>query len=1221
VAAAAVFVFFLHATARTPPAQNPAAPPAGAQIVQDAGYPELRVDGVPFFIHAAQFDYFRIPRDLWSSSLDRYRGLGINTIDLRIPWNWHQPRDGAFDFDGRTNPRRDLRFLLQLIAEKRMKLIARPGPVFGEHWPNAGLPSWLLARQTYTQNSSAAELALPDPESALRILLTDEKNMTYARQWLTAVARELAPYGSRRLVRVTDTGKRWDEPVEKMIGGPLLFVALNDATAMRTGTGEPALRHALAEVREALEAGGLDAIYFLSVPDVASRGVQTFLAGSANGTAPPAVAGQWSFNPAMAWTDASRIQEYASGVYDGPLLTETDATSLAFLTSSLSAQPDFPPFLASFSTTTFTPAHDVGALQPSPENTLVASRILLGSGLRGIEYAPLQDTLTPAGWEIPTEARYFRWDAALDLAGNPEPRAAGVMRNGQLLSAWGAMLAASHLRVDFGIVDWRACLASGFAGQTAAPGLARSLKEISEVALTAGFTPELVNPDAQSAERLLRDNVIVLPALEEAGRRLLLSDAAQTHLVEFVKRGGVLIYFPERPPGALLEPLWQSAPATSPAGRGVEEWAVAGGRVIASSNRFSASFYGQNREEGRLPPEDSAAAQSLTELLARARRPRILRRSQNENAGTRLLVTQIISNQAGTRPTDFPKCVADQLCAATLVSVTNLSPDQPAAERLDLLDPRPAVSGAVPATLALDVTVPARESLLLPVHAPLCAEASAGERCTDEVVAAGAELLGAQRDGTTLELTFFAPSNAEVRVRLERPPSRIELDDNIRLQGSWDEKTNELTVRLLRGAAPGYRRTLEMRLRYTPHAVQKPGPSSERRRYFQYQVFDAIRLPLAGDTSLPSNPPLVPANPRDGGHLVISAWNHSNSDRGIDFELDGPFHGSGSVRIFPDRLQFTRIRFQPERNASEENSPATSSNSGLLSGQLQIRSGHDRASSTILYLLARENENRHYQYDFDRDGSNEWVLESSLLRVIVSPADGGRALALVDKSSNTNLITLGGALRDRVVPASDVHDPMHEAGLLTPIRRYRAAWLEGPQGTALVEEDFDRERAGVTSHVEKTLRLAAPQTLEATYRISLESPLSGSSQGAEPSQAFLSFLSVPVAVTRDATTRFCWGREGSPARELMPADASRSAPAAHCEEFVPGGESIAVPSDVRHLEIVTQGRPILVVDWTPGTATIVPRIFSAQIEFAFADPAPGEAPLEHRLRYTVLPGP
>src|SRR5713101_5513053 len=144
---------------KTPP-QKPVGPPAGVEIVSNAGEPELRVDGVPFFIHAAQFDYFRIPLDLWFRSLDRYRELGINTIDLRIPWNWHEIRDAEFDLDG---------------------------------------------------------------NAAARVWLANETHMTYARRWLTAIARELAPYGSKKTVRITEPGEREGETQEKEISGPLLF--------------------------------------------------------------------------------------------------------------------------------------------------------------------------------------------------------------------------------------------------------------------------------------------------------------------------------------------------------------------------------------------------------------------------------------------------------------------------------------------------------------------------------------------------------------------------------------------------------------------------------------------------------------------------------------------------------------------------------------------------------------------------------------------------------------------------------------------------------------------------------------------------------------------------------------------------------------------------------------------------------------------------------------
>src|ERR1700737_2172203 len=163
-------LFPAQVSAQKTPTHKPVGLPAGVQIVSNGGEPELRVDGLPYFIHAAQFDYFRIPPSLWFRSLDRYRELGINTIDLRIPWNWHEIGDGEFDFDGHTNLRRNLRDLLQLIAEKHLKLIARPGPLIGDQWRNAGYPSWLLGYSDYKMNQSAIEagLAPADGELATR---------------------------------------------------------------------------------------------------------------------------------------------------------------------------------------------------------------------------------------------------------------------------------------------------------------------------------------------------------------------------------------------------------------------------------------------------------------------------------------------------------------------------------------------------------------------------------------------------------------------------------------------------------------------------------------------------------------------------------------------------------------------------------------------------------------------------------------------------------------------------------------------------------------------------------------------------------------------------------------------------------------------------------------------------------------------------------------------
>ena len=191
-----------------------------ANRVNAGNEPELRVGGIPFFIHAAQFDYFRIPPDLWLQSLKRYQELGINTIDLRIPWNWHEPSDAAFDFDGHTNPRRDLRTVLKLITERHLKLTVRPGPIIGDHWRNAGYPPWLLAYSDYKMSAAAiargeapqeVELATRDGNAAARKWLANENHMSHARRWLTAVARELAPYNAKNAITITEPGDREGE--------------------------------------------------------------------------------------------------------------------------------------------------------------------------------------------------------------------------------------------------------------------------------------------------------------------------------------------------------------------------------------------------------------------------------------------------------------------------------------------------------------------------------------------------------------------------------------------------------------------------------------------------------------------------------------------------------------------------------------------------------------------------------------------------------------------------------------------------------------------------------------------------------------------------------------------------------------------------------------------------------------------------------------------------
>jgi len=231
IAAVFALVLFSPPLAAQPKGAAPATAPHGVRTTLVQGRAQLEVEGAPFFIYGSAFPYYGIPADLWERSLEEYRSLGINTIDLRIPWNWHEVAPGDFDFAGRTNPRRDLRRLLRLIAEKELKLLVRPAATIG-HWKNRGEPD------------EVAGASPPQREAALR-------------KFVAAVAQELKPYLPTAAVSIVDREAK-KEGTEKTVSGPLLMVGLP-----------------LASLSAELQAAGIDIPVFLPAAEKPESGIAT----------------------------------------------------------------------------------------------------------------------------------------------------------------------------------------------------------------------------------------------------------------------------------------------------------------------------------------------------------------------------------------------------------------------------------------------------------------------------------------------------------------------------------------------------------------------------------------------------------------------------------------------------------------------------------------------------------------------------------------------------------------------------------------------------------------------------------------------------------------------------------------------------------------------------------------------------------------------------------
>lgn len=101
------------------------------------------IDGRPALLRAAELQYFRVPAEQWRSSLARLREAGCNAIASYIPWSWHEPERGAYDFAGATDPQRDVRRFLELVREAGFLFLARPGPFIYAEYQGFGYPEWL----------------------------------------------------------------------------------------------------------------------------------------------------------------------------------------------------------------------------------------------------------------------------------------------------------------------------------------------------------------------------------------------------------------------------------------------------------------------------------------------------------------------------------------------------------------------------------------------------------------------------------------------------------------------------------------------------------------------------------------------------------------------------------------------------------------------------------------------------------------------------------------------------------------------------------------------------------------------------------------------------------------------------------------------------------------------------------------------------------------------
>ncbi|KAL5467307.1 hypothetical protein EMCRGX_G031518 [Ephydatia muelleri] len=145
---------------------------AGSSFTIDYQHDTFLKDDVPFRYISGSLHYSRVPSYYWKDRLSKMYAAGLNAVQTYVPWNFHEPTPGVYEFDGD----RDVAQFIKTAQEVGLVVILRPGPYICAEWDMGGLPSWLLTI---------------DPAMALRS--SDPTYLYYVDRWMAVLLSQMKP--------------------------------------------------------------------------------------------------------------------------------------------------------------------------------------------------------------------------------------------------------------------------------------------------------------------------------------------------------------------------------------------------------------------------------------------------------------------------------------------------------------------------------------------------------------------------------------------------------------------------------------------------------------------------------------------------------------------------------------------------------------------------------------------------------------------------------------------------------------------------------------------------------------------------------------------------------------------------------------------------------------------------------------------------------------------
>lgn len=128
------------------------------------------LDGRPFQIISGEMYPARIPKEYWRHRIQMTKAMGCNTIAAYVFWNYHEIKEGQFDFSSGNH---NIAEFIRICKEEGMWVLLRPGPYVCAEWDFGGLPAYLLK--------------IPD----IKIRCMDPRYMSVVTRYVNRLSKEI----------------------------------------------------------------------------------------------------------------------------------------------------------------------------------------------------------------------------------------------------------------------------------------------------------------------------------------------------------------------------------------------------------------------------------------------------------------------------------------------------------------------------------------------------------------------------------------------------------------------------------------------------------------------------------------------------------------------------------------------------------------------------------------------------------------------------------------------------------------------------------------------------------------------------------------------------------------------------------------------------------------------------------------------------------------------